>query len=331
MKKPRHERSGTDNNYRYPILLLAAALIIAVAVFILPVFGLLPAGGKVVAGKRYTDIPSPVITSFLSLLPSLSPSFSPSPAPSLSPTPQVSAKALKPDSAVVIFTFDDGSESDYLLAYPILKKYAIKGTSYLITKFTDENATGKMTWTQIKEMSAYGWVFGCHTYDHRHLASMTDEEIGTSMEMVNQSFMRQGFQPPDIMAYPYGSYSQRVIDDIKPYRKQARQAFYNTDFVDLKNVKPYEIPCVNGDMRTTKQLNSLERVVEKACKEKAVVVFRFHCLYKQEPYDTVKINHKILSGSAAQTSASLLEELVEYCVDKGCAFMTMTQLMDLYS
>jgi peptidoglycan/xylan/chitin deacetylase (PgdA/CDA1 family) len=256
------------------------------------------------------------------------PVSSPSPTPSLAP-PSPSPEPTKPDTAVIIFTFDDGPESDYLLAYPILKEYGIKGTSYIVTSFTDESLTGKLTWDQIKEMSAYGWAFGDHTVEHRRLTEMSDDEIKESMEAVNRSFTDQGFALPAIMAYPYGAYDQRVIAGIAPYRAQARLAEYEKKFVDLDTVSSYAIDSISADMRKNSQLEKVEKLVDKACEENAVIVFRVHTLYREEPYDTVPINKKILSGCAPQTDSKLFEQLVKYCVDKGCAFMTMVQFMDL--
>ncbi len=230
----------------------------------------------------------------------------------------------KSGTATILFTFDDGPASDYLLAYPILKQYGIRGTSYLATQFTDANTIGKLTWAQVKEMRAYGWVFGCHTYEHRHMADMSNKEIQRSMELVNQSFKRQGLPAPNILAFPYGSYNKRVINAIKPYRAQARLAYYQTKFVDMSY--PYEVNSISADMRTERQLKKVMKIVDKACREHAVVVFRVHTLYKQRPYDTVKINEKIRSGCAPQTDSRLFKQLVRYCVDKGCSFMTMEEL-----
>lgn len=334
MKTARHAKTTPHTRLR---IAASIALLAAVAAVGFSVPGELPAGAK--AGKPMTAAASAAApTPLESVLPSPTPPLlttsplliSSSPVPSPTASRPAPPKIAKPGKAVVIFTFDDGAESDYLLAYPILKKYGIKGTSYLITKFTDNNIVGKLTWQQVKEMSGYGWVFGCHTYDHRRMTSMTDDEIRKSLEAVNQSFLRQGFHPPEIMAYPYGAHDQRVIHVVKRYRKQAR-AYGKQGFVDLEHINPYEIPDIKANMRTKDELDRLEKLVDKACGEKAVVVFCLHTLYKQKPYDTVKTNHEILSGSAPQTSSKLFGELVKYCVDKKCAFMTMTGLMDLYS
>lgn len=50
----------------------------------------------------------------------------------------VSVPNRKLDCAYIAFTFDDGCLSDYELAYPILKQYDIRGTSYIIPKYQDE-------------------------------------------------------------------------------------------------------------------------------------------------------------------------------------------------
>lgn len=252
-------------------------------------------------------------------------------APSAAPSPEPEPAPVNtpgPGKAVIIFTFDDGPLSDYLLAYPILKEYGIKGTSYIITKFVNAGTVGKMTWEQIKEMGEYGWAFGGHTYEHQHMTGLSDEELKQDCENVSWSFINQGLTPPEIMAYPYGSYNKRVIEAIKPYYKQARLAFYRTDFVDTGDPNPYAIECISADMRTEGKLKKVERLVDKACDKGAIIVFRVHTLYKEKPYDTVKYNKRIASGCAPQTSSKLFGELVKYCVDKGCAFMTMPELMD---
>lgn len=120
-----------------------------------------------------------------------------------------------------------------MLAYPILKQYGINGTSYLDTKAIDEKYPERLSWAQIKQMRAAGWVFGCHSFEHNRMEDMTDAQIRYSMEMVNRSFTKQGLRTPEIMAYPYGCYNARVIDDIKAYRKQVRLANnLTTNFVE---------------------------------------------------------------------------------------------------
>ncbi len=251
--------------------------------------------------------------------------YAPTPEPVPTPPP---FEMPGPGRAVIIFTFDDGPVSDYLLAYPILKEYGIKGTSYIITKYIDEGLEIKLSWDQVKEMSEYGWVFGGHTYDHHHLTDLTDMEIQNDCAAVSSAFCSQGLAAPDVMAYPYGAFSDRVIEEIRQVYRQARLADYRTDFVDPIHTDPYRIPSVSADMQSENELKSVEQLVDQACVEGAVIVFRVHTLYKEHPYDTVARNTHILSGCAPQTDSGLFKELVKYCVDKSSTFMTMTDLMN---
>ncbi|MDP2892110.1 MAG: polysaccharide deacetylase family protein [Bacillota bacterium] len=234
-------------------------------------------------------------------------------------TPRESEK--NSETAVIAFTFDDGYISDYEYAYPILKKYGIRGTSYIIGEYPDRGKPYALFWEQIKEMKAYGWCFGCHTYAHTDLTKMTTAQIQKSMEQEDLAFTRQGLEPPAVHAYPYGRYDQQVIEALKPYRKQMRKASYDEKFVDIDHMNPYEIDSISADMITEKRLASREQLVDRACKEKAVIVFRVHGLYMMKRDDT--------GAWPVQTDAKLFEKLVGYCVKKGCRFITMEELMGM--
>lgn len=252
----------------------------------------------------------------------ISPSPAPAPSPALSPAPSPSTCPTPGENAIIIFTFDDGYVSDYELAYPILKKYGIRGTSYIIPKYLDNGTPYALTWDKVKEMKEYGWIFGCHTYKHSDLKKLSNKEIAKSMEQVNEAFIKQGLEPPKLHAFPFGHYNDRVIEAIKPYRTQMRTAFYSIKFVDF-NKGPYEIDCIKADMTTRKQLRKMEQAVDKAFEEKAVVVFRCHCLYKENVDD--------MGDWPVQTDSRLFDEFVQYCVDKGCTFATMNDLAEMFA
>jgi len=224
---------------------------------------------------------------------------------------------IKKSGALVVFTFDDGNESDFLLAYPILKKHGINGTSYINPYDADHEVKHKLSWEQIKLMKSAGWEFGDHTYKHMDLTKSTPEQIEKSMTQVNEAFMQNGLGRPDTFAYPYGRFNDDSLAVVRRYRTQARLAFYENEFADLKG-DPYKIASISADMQKEERLKSREKLVDKACAEGAVIVFRAHCLYKETPGDTGK--------QVVMTSAALFEKLVDYCVDKGCSFCTMGEL-----
>lgn len=69
----------------------------------------------------------------------------------------------------MLITFDDGYESNYRLAFPILKEFGDKAAIALVTKSVDQGEPGFLTWDMCREMEASGLVeFGSHTYDLHH-------------------------------------------------------------------------------------------------------------------------------------------------------------------
>ena len=59
------------------------------------------------------------------------------------------AKAGKP---TVVMCFDDANESDYTVAYPLFKARGLKGTSFIVTSYIDEDQ--QLSWAEIAEMRA---------------------------------------------------------------------------------------------------------------------------------------------------------------------------------
>ena len=75
----------------------------------------------------------------------------------------------------ILITFDDGYKNNYTLAFPILKKYNMKATIFLNTKFIGEDEA-YLNWDEIKEMYQSGLIdFQLHT--HSHQLTVKDIEV----------------------------------------------------------------------------------------------------------------------------------------------------------
>ncbi len=110
----------------------------------------------------------------------------------------------KPGRTVAV-TFDDGYENNYTYAFPILSKYRIPATVFLI--YSKVGTPGYLSWDEIMEMQASGLVtFGSHTLSHRPLTEMDDagrvREIVESKKLLEEKLGRsvQSF------SYPVGNY-----------------------------------------------------------------------------------------------------------------------------
>ena len=80
---------------------------------------------------------------------------------------------LPPNS--ILITFDDGYKNNYTLAFPILKKYNMKATIFLNTKFIEKDEA-YLNWDEIREMYESGLIdFQLHT--HSHQLTVKDIEV----------------------------------------------------------------------------------------------------------------------------------------------------------
>ena len=106
----------------------------------------------------------------------------------------------------VVITFDDGYADNYDCAYPILEKYNIKATIFVITGSVD--TPGYLTSEQIKSMELIS--FQSHTVSHRRLTELSDEEIVSELWESQVFLSRLTGKHVFALCYPVGKHSDRV-------------------------------------------------------------------------------------------------------------------------
>lgn len=105
--------------------------------------------------------------------------------------------------AVVSLTFDDGDEDQYTNAFPVLQKYGIHGTFYIVTGFTGFN-TGNMCLSQLQSLYQAGNEIGGHTVLHPDLTLVSTAEAAREMCDGRNTLLKWGFPVTDF-AYPYAA------------------------------------------------------------------------------------------------------------------------------
>lgn len=74
-----------------------------------------------------------------------------------------------PPARSFLLTFDDGTKGLWRYADPILERYGISATSFLITGSVGTSGPYYLNWAEIQQMHASGrWSFGSHTHDLHH-------------------------------------------------------------------------------------------------------------------------------------------------------------------
>ena len=110
----------------------------------------------------------------------------------------------------IAVTLDDGYEDNYTYAFPVLKKYNIPATVFIVV--SQVGRPGRLSWEQIKEMLASGLVsFGSHTMTHPFLTVIDSDEVlkneisGSKKELENKLKT-----PVDLFCYPNGRVNPKV-------------------------------------------------------------------------------------------------------------------------
>lgn len=111
----------------------------------------------------------------------------------------------------IIITFDDGYADNYKNAYPILKKYNLKGTIFVVSDYLD-TYPNYLTWSMAQEMQESGLIdIESHTLSHAQLDQLGSlDELNTQLK--NSKLAIDWHLKKDVrfIAYPCGAFNQEI-------------------------------------------------------------------------------------------------------------------------
>jgi peptidoglycan/xylan/chitin deacetylase (PgdA/CDA1 family) len=116
--------------------------------------------------------------------------------------------AALPEKSVVL-TFDDGYRDNYDTAFPLLKKYGMTGTFFIVTGLVGYPAY--MTWDQIAEMHRAGMEIGAHTVHHPFLTHLSTPAAFLEIFLSRLALAQHLHTPINVFAYPYNDHNSRIV------------------------------------------------------------------------------------------------------------------------
>lgn len=108
----------------------------------------------------------------------------------------------------VVITFDDGCETDLLMAAPLLREQGMNATFYVTTGFLGK--TGYLNVQQLRELHGLGFEIGCHSMTHPYLSDLDapglQREIGDAKRQLEEWLGTK----IEHFSCPGGRYDERV-------------------------------------------------------------------------------------------------------------------------
>jgi len=122
-------------------------------------------------------------------------------------------------SNCAVLTFDDGYKDNYTNVFPLLKKYNIPATIFIITgliggeqKVSSGEVLPMLESSEMREMHASGLVeFMPHTVSHRRITELGREEVQRELKESRYALEGMFSEEADIFAYPFGAYNEEVV------------------------------------------------------------------------------------------------------------------------
>ncbi len=161
----------------------------------------------------------------------------------------INGKISLPEKPILI-NFDDGYYSNYEYVFPILKKYNVKASIFVVTDKIGKEIDGKryLSWEQCKEMQDSGLV-DIFSHSKRHVfydklsVRMIRDDVIESYKIIEENL---GSKDLKVFAYPYGAYTKETVWALK-LNGIDMQVYdlgmnYSNDF-NADYIKRINIPC----------------------------------------------------------------------------------------
>ena len=106
----------------------------------------------------------------------------------------------------IILTFDDGHEDIYTNVFPILQKYNMRATVFVVTDHI--GMKDYLTWDVARALQAGGFVdFESHTMSYKDLTTLKGDKLWNEIYGSKQAIEWALKKPAKFIAYPDGKYT----------------------------------------------------------------------------------------------------------------------------
>jgi peptidoglycan/xylan/chitin deacetylase (PgdA/CDA1 family) len=116
-------------------------------------------------------------------------------------------------SKAIALTFDDGYVDAYTDALPVLKRYGLLATFYIVSNFVGQ--PGYMTWEQVAALRDAGMEIGAHTVSHPDLTLLDWETAGFEIAQSKAELDHRLGINVTSFCYPTGLYNGGIEEQVR--------------------------------------------------------------------------------------------------------------------
>ncbi len=116
-------------------------------------------------------------------------------------------------SRKVVLTFDDGYDTFYTNAWPILQEFNQQATIFIISELVGK--PGYMSWEQIKVLADNNIEIGGHTKTHPLLPTLTPAQSAEEISGAKQAMDTRLGLTTTMFCYPTGQYNREIEQQVK--------------------------------------------------------------------------------------------------------------------
>ena len=155
-------------------------------------------------------------------------------------------------------TFDDGEQSQFHNALPLLTQLGFKGT-YFVTPGLIGTAAKFLGWDDLKALQAAGHSIQSHGWSHKFLTFCSEAELAHELRASRQSLEENLGSPVEEISVPGGRWNRRVLQACAAagYRRvYVSDPWVETEIGGMKIVGRFMV-------RRTTTIAELEKIVAK--------------------------------------------------------------------
>lgn len=217
--------------------------------------------------------------------------------------------------AVVSVTFDDGWESAYSEGLPVLEKYGIKATYYILGDSFDDPQY--MSEAQVKSLITSGHEIAAHTMTHPDLTTLPEDKLEWELSEADR-ILTQKFGEIQDFATPLGASNATVVEHAKKYYRSLRntagdpEVMGDNDINRCNTLKPFDLNAYTVRDTTTRE--DIQKQLDYIKQRGGWLILTYHQVGKHDSHWAIDQN--------------TLDEQMKMIRDSGARTATMNQVLD---